>query len=77
MLAWYVLHPLSRNGVNFWGGIGSDFSEVTLVAALLVALRHHQCHVDHCLRLGHHDDYVGRPACGKHHSLRRLHGKAQ
>lgn len=75
MLAWYVLHPLSRNGVNFWGGIGSDFSEISLLAAVLVALRHHQCHVGRCWRLGHTDSAVQAPACKHHHSMRKARGR--
>ncbi len=68
MLAWYVLHPLSRNGVNFWGGIGSDVGEVTVLGGFLMIYRKHECHVPHCHRLSWHPHpETGHPVCKKHH----------
>lgn len=65
-----VWHPLSQAGSVFYGGIGSDLGEVTLVGAVVLAYRHHNCYVPRCLRLGHIDPEHGHPACKRHHSLR-------
>jgi hypothetical protein len=61
---------LSQAGSIFYGGIGSDLGEVTLIAAIVVAYRHHNCYVPRCPRLGHIDPEHGHPACKRHHSLR-------
>lgn len=64
----YVLHPLSNHGTGFWGGIGSDFSELTLLGGFGVWLRMHNCHVRRCPRLQWHPhpDH-GHPVCRHHH----------
>ena len=66
----YLLHPLNGLGYQFWSGIGSDFGELTIFTALVLILRHHNCHVKGCRRLGHHDLAVGAPSCKAHHSMR-------
>ena len=81
-LHWWLqfLHPgqlRDQGGYWFWSGLGSDFGEATIVAAVLATFRHHNCHVKGCYRLGHHDQSVGAPACTKHHSLGHLHGVSQ
>ena len=52
---------------DFWSGFGSDIGEATLVAGIVAALRHRNCHAKGCLRLGH--PVAGTPyvACHKHH----------
>jgi len=68
---WHAFwHPLSEGGSILYGGIGSDLGEVTLIAAVVVAYRHHNCYVPRCPRLGHIDPEHGHPACKRHHSLR-------
>lgn len=74
-------HPL-RNGVgyNFWSGIGSDVGELTLatsvVFAIVMAYRRHNCHVQRCWRLQWHvhPDH-GHPVCKRHHP-ERVHNDA-
>lgn len=66
------LHPgqlrTPDGGYWFWSGIGSDLGEVTLIAAVVALLRHRNCHVKGCWRLGHIDPDHGHPACRRHHS---------
>jgi hypothetical protein len=77
----YLLHPLGYctgtphvvelcKGYNFWSGIGSDISEITLVfmviGALLAFWHHHNCHAVGCRRIGHmHPDFHW-PSCKTH-----------
>jgi len=56
---------------NFWSGFGSDLGEVTIIGALIVLYRHHECHVDTCHRLHWKswtdpDGHV-HALCKKHH----------
>ena len=66
---WHLIHPLSGDGYQFWSGIGSDFGEATIVISILLIVRHHNCHVKGCPRLGHADEH-GHPACKRHHTKR-------
>lgn len=50
---------------DFWSGIATQMS--VAVAAILV-IRHKNCHVKGCWRLGHIDPKNHHPACRKHHS---------
>lgn len=61
----YLFHPLSGQGYQFWSGIGSDFGELTLLAAVLGLYYKHNCHQDHCWRIGKHSPN-GTPYCTKH-----------
>jgi hypothetical protein len=63
-----LLHPLAGNGYQFWSGIGSDAGEAALLGGVVVLLRHRNCHVKGCWRLGHLDPEHGHPACRRHHS---------
>lgn len=72
---WYLLHPLNGKGYQFWSGIGSEFSKLALVGALLAAFRQHQCHVRGCWLIGHKDPEVCAPACRLHHSARSKRGE--
>jgi hypothetical protein len=55
---------------GFWSGAGSDIGEITLVGAVIVALKHVNCHDEGCWRIGLHK-VEGTPykACHKHHPV--------
>lgn len=78
--AGWLLHPLSTHGASFYGGIGGDVGELSIIAALVTIIvglyRHHACHVDDCRRIGHNDPAVHAPACHRHHSLAHLRGRS-
>lgn len=57
-----LLDPLHGDGYQFWSGIGSD---AFLLAPFLWLIKHHNCHMDGCWRLGH--VLNGKPVCKKHH----------
>jgi hypothetical protein len=69
---WFLHYTGSDNtsGVwyGFWSGFASDIAEITLVLGFITYLRHRNCHVKGCWRLGHADPDHGWPACKKHHS---------
>lgn len=58
------LDNLSGPWYGFWSGIGSDLGEVTLLGALVMYARHHNCHATGCWRLGH--PHEGVVHCRKH-----------
>lgn len=60
-------HPLRYWGYQFWSGIGSDFSEVTLLGIVLGTFRHVNCQTPWCLRFGRHQTADGHHVCRKHH----------
>lgn len=69
----WLLHYTGSDNVSgpwygFWSGFGSDLGEITLIAAVVAAARHKNCHVKGCWRLGHPDPEHGHPACRRHHS---------
>jgi hypothetical protein len=67
-LTWYWLwHPLQSVGYQFWSGLGSDISEITIIAGALAILKHLNCDSPRCFRYGPH-----RTADG-HHKLCRHH----
>lgn len=68
-LSWYWLwHPLSGPGYQFWSGLGSDLSEITLLGLALGAWRHVNCHAPWCFRLGKHPTADGQhKLCRRHH----------
>jgi hypothetical protein len=51
----------------FWSGFGSDLGEATLLVGAFTLLRHHNCHVKRCIRLGRSVDGTPYVACPKHH----------
>jgi hypothetical protein len=78
-LSWYWLwHPLVGPGYQFWSGIGSDISEVTLVGTfiggILMGYRHIECQQEGCHRLGRfsHGHYK---LCHVHHPHAPSDGK--
>lgn len=67
-LSWYWMwHPLIGPGYQFYSGIGSDLSEITLIGLLLGAWRHVNCEERGCWRPGHRHPEHGRPVCRKHY----------
>jgi hypothetical protein len=64
----WIFHPLAGNGYQFWSGIGSDLTEIVILAWVLVWWRTHNCHIHHCWRLPWHPhpDH-GHPVCRRHH----------
>jgi hypothetical protein len=68
-----IANPAGR-WYAFWSGFGSDLAEITLVAGVIAFLRHRNCHVKGCWRLGHADPEHGWPACRHHHSKADLLG---
>lgn len=66
-LGWFW-HPLHGAGYQFWSGIGSDVTEITIVFALLAWWHSHHCHVHRCWRVSWwpHPDH-GHPVCRHHH----------
>lgn len=52
---------------SFWSGIGSDVGELTLVVGVISLLRHNNCEVKPCWRLGRHKTAAGHKVCRRHH----------
>lgn len=52
---------------GFWSGAGSDIGELAILTGVLTMVRHHNCHVKGCWRLGR--GVAGTPyiACHVHH----------
>ena len=55
---------------GFWSGFGSDIGELAILGGLVTVVRHWNCCVPGCWRLGHPDPEHGHPACRHHHSRR-------
>ena len=53
---------------NFWSGFGSDLTEFAIIGSLAVGMKHLNCHVKGCWRVGNHP-LEGTPykVCRKHH----------
>jgi hypothetical protein len=68
---WVEIHTGTVNEAGpyygFWSGFGSDIAEVTLIAGVVAAYRHHNCHVKGCPRLGKPVDGTPYLACPRHH----------
>jgi len=59
-------HPLGGNGYQFWSGVGSDLSELTLLGIAIGAWKHVNCEEPRCWRPGHRHPGHGRPVCRRH-----------
>jgi hypothetical protein len=59
-------HPLKGLGYQFWSGVGSDFSEITLLGAIIAWWHHVNCIEKGCWRKGHPNPEHGHPVCRKH-----------
>lgn len=66
-MSWWFFHPLSGLGYQFWSGIGSDLSEITLLGMVAGWWFHHNCHERGCWKIGH-PDQTGKVVCRRHHS---------
>lgn len=68
---WIEIHTgtVNESGpyYGFWSGFGSDLGELTIVAGILAAYRHHNCHVGGCWRLGKPVEGTAYTACPRHH----------
>lgn len=65
---YWLWHPLSGIGYQFWSGIGSDFGQLTLITGLAAVYWQHTCHVGRCWRFGRHLTADGQhKLCRKHH----------
>lgn len=62
----WFFEPMHGAGYQFWSGIGSDISELTIIVAMITWARHKNCHKKGCWRLGHPDPEHGHPVCRKH-----------
>lgn len=73
----YMTGSLNTDGTppnyNFWSGFGSDLGEVALFGAVLGGYKKHNCHQQHCWRIGRHI-VDGTPWCNKHHAAARETG---
>lgn len=71
LLHFIGVRPTSGSGAySFWSGFGSDIGEATIVVAVLGVVRHHNCHVKGCARLGKHEyemDGAKYKLCRRHH----------
>lgn len=77
---WFEVHTgtVNESGpyYGFFSGFGSDIGEVTLIAALCGAFRHHNCHVKGCLRLGRPVEGTPYLACPTHHPEHKGHKRS-
>jgi hypothetical protein len=61
------MDDLSGPFYGWWSGAGSDLSELGILAALLTHIRHINCEVRGCWRLGRHATAAGHKVCRHHH----------
>ncbi len=67
LLHFFGLDSASGPAYLAWSGALSDLGEITLLAGLIAFLRHRNCEVHHCWRLGRHTTAAGHRVCRKHH----------
>lgn len=68
----WLAHVLGVDDVSgrwygFWSGFGSDLGELAIVGGLVTLVRHRNCHVHRCWRLGRH------PVAGTQFTVCRRH----
>lgn len=67
----YFWHPFYGTGYQFWSGIAGSFITAApgWIVALVLFLRHQNCHVKRCPRRAWHpsEEHGGHPVCKKHH----------
>lgn len=52
----------------WWSGMGANIGEFAIVGSLLSGVRHHNCHVRGCWRVGRHPVVdTGYVVCRRHH----------
>jgi|HubBroStandDraft_5_1064220.scaffolds.fasta_scaffold00014_57 hypothetical protein len=64
----------SAHNYNFFSGFGSDLTEFAIVGGILGAYHKHNCHDEHCWRIGKHV-VDGTPWCNRHHNAARDRAK--
>lgn len=65
---YWLWHPLSGPGYQFWSGIGSDVSEIAIIGGAIAVFRRWNCAAPGCLRHGRHPTADGQHClCRKHH----------
>ena len=52
---------------NFWSGVAGDISGFGIFGSLVVMVRHHNCEVKGCWRVGRHQTAAGHHVCRRHH----------
>jgi hypothetical protein len=58
----------SSRSYQFWSGFGANFGEIAVIGGLVTLVRHHNCHVKGCWRLGKHEvDGTPYKVCAIHH----------
>ena len=67
ILHWTGADNVSGPEYGFWSGFGSDLTEFGLLGALGTMVRHHNCEVHRCWRLGRHITAAGHRVCRVHH----------
>jgi len=65
-LHFFGLDSASGPAYLAWSGALSDLGEITLLAGLIAFLRHRNCEVKGCLRLGRHQTAAGHHVCSRH-----------
>jgi len=69
----WLMHILgldNGSGVPYlaWSGPGADLGEFAIVGSLIAGVRHHNCHVHGCWRVGRHPVAgTGYVVCRRHH----------
>ena len=90
-IANWIWHPLGSTaqcvgknckGYNFWSGLGSDLSEITLIITLISGIlwfrRHYQCHEETCKKIGlHHVPGTPYRTCWHHHPVLSQHSRGK
>lgn len=66
---WLGLDNASGPVYLFWSGF---FAATSLFAGVAAFLRHRNCEVHRCWRLGRHDTAAGHTVCRRHHPDDRL-----
>lgn len=71
---WFEVHTGTVNEpgpyYGFFSGFGSDIGELAIVGGLIQIVRHQNCGVHHCWRIGRHEydlDGAKHRLCRKHH----------
>lgn len=68
----WLLHFLGTDNVSgpeygWWSGAGSDLGEIGIIGGLAAMIRHRNCEVKRCWRLGRHRTAAGHVVCRRHH----------
>jgi hypothetical protein len=73
---WFKHLAGTDNGSGLWYLWWSGFvGDITIFAAVVLFLRHRNCHVKGCWRLGHPDPKHGHPTCKTHSPHFDTHGR--